>query len=270
MIYRRLAVVAVAGVAVTAALAGATAMDATSAAQLALWACAAALVAGVSGALVLVAGRGWPIATQISVAALTGMAAVAGGALVAAKRMFISSHDLDVLAVVLAAAGTVAVLVAMALGHRVATASAALGLAAGHIGESDGPMAVGDQATGELAALGRQLEQMSARVEQARRAERAVEASRRDLVAWVSHDLRTPLAGIRALVEALDDGVIDDPAAMARCHRTLLQEANRLALLVDDLFELSSLHAGALQVQLERASLGPPLSSNGSPPEQQS
>ena len=76
--------------------------------------------------------------------------------------------------------------------------------------------------------------------------ERALERSRRELVAWVSHDLRTPLAGIRAMVEALEDGVVDDPDDVRRYHRTAQAEADRLARLVDDLFELSRIQADAL------------------------
>src|SRR5439155_22821506 len=66
----------------------------------------------------------------------------------------------------------------------------------------------------------------------------------------------TPLAGIRAMVEALEDGVVADSQTVARYHRTLRLEADRLAHLVDDLFELSVIQAGALTLQMERASLG--------------
>jgi signal transduction histidine kinase len=86
--------------------------------------------------------------------------------------------------------------------------------------------------------------------------ERALERSRRELVAWVSHDLRTPIAGIRAMVEALDDGVVDSPDDVARYHGQLIGEADRLARLVDDLFELSRIEADALQLTLERVPLG--------------
>ena len=75
-------------------------------------------------------------------------------------------------------------------------------------------------------------------------------------MAWVSHDLRTPLAGIRAMVEALDDGVVDDPDEVRRYHRQLMTEADRLARLVDDLFELSRIEADALALTLERVALG--------------
>ena len=97
---------------------------------------------------------------------------------------------------------------------------------------------------------------MEERLDAARLRERTLEASRRELVAWVSHDLRTPLAGIRALVEALDDRVVDDPETIARYCHTMREEVDRLAALVDDLFELSRTQAGVLQLQYERVSIG--------------
>ena len=86
-----------------------------------------------------------------------------------------------------------------------------------------------------------------------RERERLLEAGRRDLVAWVSHDLRSPLAGLRAMAESLEDGVADDPA---RYHRQIRVEVDRLSSLVDDLFELSRIQAGALRLSLEQVSLG--------------
>jgi signal transduction histidine kinase len=74
------------------------------------------------------------------------------------------------------------------------------------------------------------------------------EASRRDLVAWVSHDLRTPLAGLRAMAEALEDNVVSDPATVADYHRRIRMETDRMSALVDDLFELSRINAGALRL----------------------
>jgi signal transduction histidine kinase len=107
-----------------------------------------------------------------------------------------------------------------------------------------------------LTRLAAELTATEARLDEARRRERTLEASRRELVAWVSHDLRTPLAGIRAVVEALEDGVVTDPDTVARYHRTLREEVDHLAALVDDLFELSRTQAGALRLQFSRVSLG--------------
>ena len=146
------------------------------------------------------------------VVALIPVASIALGALAAAKAMFVSSHDLSALVVVIAGACTAGVLGALALAS-------------------------------ELDRARRRLEVMARR-------ERDLERGRRELVAWVSHDLRTPIAGIRAMVEALDDGVVRDPDDVARYHRQLVSEADRLARLVDDLFELSRIHADALQLAL--------------------
>ena len=83
--------------------------------------------------------------------------------------------------------------------------------------------------------------------------EHALEESRRELVAWVSHDLRTPLAGLRAMTEALEDGLAEDPA---RYHRQMRAEVDRMVRMVDDLFELSRIHAGVLRLHCRPLPLG--------------
>ncbi|WP_067697631.1 sensor histidine kinase [Nocardia jejuensis] len=88
-----------------------------------------------------------------------------------------------------------------------------------------------------------------------REQERAADRSRRELVAWVSHDLRTPLAGIRAMAEALSDGVVDEPADVARYADQIVRETNRLSTMVDDLFEMSKINSGALRLTLEPVDL---------------
>src|SRR5439155_5362237 len=114
------------------------------------------------------------------------------------------------------------------------------------IGEGEVPDDLRSPPTAEFAALAHELEEMAGRLEEARVRERALDASRRELIAWVSHDLRTPLAGVRAIAEALEDGVVGDADTAARYYRTLRIETERLAHLVDELFELSVIHAGAL------------------------
>ncbi len=99
--------------------------------------------------------------------------------------------------------------------------------------------------------LGRAQARKTVWERQMREQERAAERSRRELVAWVSHDLRTPLAGIRAMGEALVDGVIDRPDSVARYANQIVRETNRLSVMVDDLFEMSKINSGALRLQLE-------------------
>ncbi len=105
------------------------------------------------------------------------------------------------------------------------------------------------------ALLARRTMALMARAEQeamAREMEAEVEARRRELVAWVSHDLRTPLAGIRAMAEALEDDVAPDPATY---HRRIREEVDRLAAMVDDLLALSRLQSGHLQLDLQEVRL---------------
>ena len=97
-----------------------------------------------------------------------------------------------------------------------------------------------------------QLERHSRELAEDRARAEEAERTRRELVAWVSHDLRTPLAGMRAMTEALEDGVAPDPE---RYHRQLRTEVDRLTGMVDDLFELSRINAGALRLVREQISL---------------
>jgi signal transduction histidine kinase len=95
------------------------------------------------------------------------------------------------------------------------------------------------------------LADTSARLAASRERERALETSRRELVAWISHDLRSPLAGLRAMAEALEDGIAEDPA---RYHRQIRGEVERLSGMVGDLFELSRIQAGSLTLSPTRVS----------------
>jgi signal transduction histidine kinase len=189
------------------------------------------------------------IAVQAAVAALTPVLAVAIGVSWASSDMFLMEHDLRALWVVLVSAGTVAVVAALVLGGRVAAASRSMGDLARRLGDGAGEAPT--SAPGELGSLAAQLAATSDRLAEARAEAAATEQSRRDLVAWVSHDLRTPLAGIRAMVEALEDGIVDDEATIARYYATMRHEVDRLAALVDDLFELSRIHSGSLRLELE-------------------
>ncbi|HVK20715.1 MAG TPA: HAMP domain-containing sensor histidine kinase [Actinokineospora sp.] len=103
--------------------------------------------------------------------------------------------------------------------------------------------------------LGRRIARRSVWEHEARERERAAEASRRELVAWISHDLRTPLAGIRAMAEALADGVVSTPREVSGYAHRIGGETRRLSSMVDDLFELSRITAGALRLTMSAVPL---------------
>ena len=104
--------------------------------------------------------------------------------------------------------------------------------------------------------LGRAIAQEVTWQREAHARDRAAEAARRELVAWISHDLRTPLAGIRAMTEALADRVVTDPAEVATYAHRIGQQTQRLSGMVDDLFQLSRISSGALQLTLSAIPLG--------------
>ncbi len=231
-------------------------MPAHEALEIGAIASGAALAAVLAGMALLRALRRRSVGIQVTIVALVSVVAAAGGSLLAARAMFLAARDLDALVVILLASSTAGVLVAVGLGRRVSVASRSLRDAARRIGAGDLKTSVAEPATEEFSALARELEVMSRRLDAALERERALDASRRELTAWVSHDLRTPLAGIRAMAEALEDGVVADPETVARYHRTLRVDAERLAHLVDELFELTVIASGALRLQIERVSLG--------------
>jgi signal transduction histidine kinase len=216
-------------------------------------------VAGLAiGAVALRVMRGRSIGAQIVALTWSTIASVTVGAYVASRAMFISSHDLTALAVVLAAAGCVGIVIALVLGARIGRAARMLAESARRIGEvSAAPReTLAPNAPTELTRLAHELETAEARLAESRAREFSLEASRRELVAWVSHDLRTPLAGMRAIVESLEDGLVSDRTTVDRFVTTLREEVEQLSRLVDDLFELSRTQAGALRLHFERVSLG--------------
>jgi signal transduction histidine kinase len=177
-----------------------------------------ALVVSVPGALILRATKPRSITVHICGIVVIAVLSVLAGVIAVALGMFISPHDRDVLMIIVAMSGVVSLTIAFLLGRHLAA------------------------------------EAMWAH--EVRRRERLAEAGRRELVAWVSHDLRTPLAGLRAMTEALEDRVVTEPDTVADYLRRMRVETERMAHLVDDLFELSRINAGALNLSPVTVALG--------------
>lgn len=206
------------------------------------------------GLLVLrwISRAGVPLVARAFIAGSMGAVAALANVLVVASFMFVNTgHDLRLLLAVSLAAGSVAAVVS-ALGaldttRRVrALAGEVRALASGasadepHPGSGDARGA--EDEVSELAGAVDDLRRALGRAEQ-RRAE--VERERTELTTALSHDLRTPLAAIRVAVDALDDGVVSEPSEVARYHALVRREVDRLARLIDDLFELARIEAGA-------------------------
>lgn len=216
------------------------------------YAFAGAAISGLAGAGVLRLVRRRSLIASLTVVAAVGVVAMLSGTLAVAWAMFLSPHDLTVVTTVVAMAAAVSLATAVLLGRWVAARSRALTIATRSFGDGGDFAVPAGPTTAELEALSRELAVTSARLAESRERERALETSRRELVAWISHDLRTPLAGLRAMSEALEDGVATDPGRYLTQIRT---EVERLDGMVGDLFELSRIHAGTLPLVPARTSL---------------
>lgn len=158
--------------------------------------------------------------------ALVAVAAVTAGMIGTARAMFLSDHDFQVTLLVAAVAGVVALLVATLVGAALMHWSRRLAAETRRFGTS-GQFAAGrDSGPVELRDLAIELQRTSERLARSRERELRLEEARRELVTWVSHDLRTPLAGLRAMSEALEDGIAPEPA---RYHRQIRAEVDRMS-----------------------------------------
>ena len=208
---------------------------------------------GLAGMIIVRLLRRAPLSVAIQASAAVPVLAIVAGTLASAEAMFLSQHDLGVVVMVCIIAGFVAFAFSWLLGRQVASGSTALRQAARSLGDGGQFRPPVQPLAAEFAELSGELADTSAKLATSRARERALEQSRRQLVAWVSHDLRTPLAGLRAMAEALEDGLAADPA---RYHKQMRAEAERLATMVDDLFELSRLQSGTIQLSLDQIALG--------------
>ena len=175
--------------------------------------------------------------------------------LAGARAMFISGHDLTILLTMLLFAALLAVGFSLygagPLARRIKRVrDGTARLANGELG-TELPVEGHD----EISGLSADFNRMANALKEASAREREMEEARRDLIAAVSHDLRTPLASARALIEAVADGVANDAETEARYLSSACNELANLGTLVDDLFELAQIDAGALQLELEQASL---------------
>jgi len=210
------------------------------------------VVAGI-GAAILWQFRRRSLRVTMIVAGLAPMAAALAAVLQSVRAMFISEHDSWVVLWTLAFAALLGLAMTVLLGHWITTGSRDVGRRLRQLGTSyDAPEARTRAVPAELADLTNELEMTRKKLAASHERERALEASRRELVAFMSHDLRTPLAGLRAVSEGLEDGVIEDvPGALRQMRSTV----DRMTGLVDDLFELSRLSAAPLPTRRSAVSL---------------
>ena len=174
---------------------------------------------------------------------------------VTAKLMFINSHDLLLATVLLVFAGGIAMVFGFFISSTITDRLQAIKQVAEQVQQGNLSARVPVRGNDELASLGKTFNQTTARLQEAAQKQHELEILRHDLIAWAGHDLQTPLASIRAIVEALADEVVEDPDTRQRYLRTAQRDVQSLSLLVDDLFQMAQLDAGGLTLNREMASL---------------
>ena len=159
--------------------------------------------------------------------------------------MFSSGHDM-ILLFVAAGASSAALAAALVLGRSISRRIERLSFASQALARGDLAVRASEEGPAELAALASSFNEMAADLE------RLFDA-RRELVAWASHDLRTPLASLQAMLESVEDGL----AEPERYLPAMRAQVTTLGGLVDDLFELARIDAGALTLEIGEAQLSP-------------
>ncbi|HJQ01799.1 MAG TPA: HAMP domain-containing sensor histidine kinase [Jatrophihabitans sp.] len=188
------------------------------------------------------------LASVVLTGTLASVAAVVGNV----RAMFISTNQLAAVVSVSVVAGLAAAVSAVVAARRLTRDNRALGEAITAIGQGRLPDTDHPRLTGQVDHLHAELASTAQRLAESRERERALERSRRELIAWVSHDLRTPLAGLRAMSEALEDGVVEQPELY---YKQIHAQVDRLTGMVEDLFDLSRIQARGFAIETERISL---------------
>jgi signal transduction histidine kinase len=206
---------------------------------LALAVAAASLAIGIVAALALRAAP--TVWLQITGLALLCVCVPLTAVLLSGWVMFHMGADLKILAVA-AGSASAAVVAGLLVAGTTTRSLRRVGDAARQIASGDLSVRAPSGGAAEIAELAGSFNDMAASVE------RLFDA-RRELVAWASHDLRTPLASMQAMIEAIEDGLVQPEHYLP----SLRQQVRTLSLLVDDLFELARIDSGALRLELQQS-----------------
>ena len=193
---------------------------------------------------------------QLTLTFLLGVATAMFNIFLTANLMFLSEHDLPLLMVLLLFAAVISLGLAYALARVLAQRVTALHEGAQALAAGDLSVRVSEQGQDERGHLARAFNRMADQLNASAAERERLERARRNLVVAVSHDLRTPLASLQVMTEAMDDGLVTDEQTRARYFTTMRMQIGHLSRLIDELFEITQIDAGALQLNLTRVAPG--------------
>ncbi|HEY7780593.1 MAG TPA: HAMP domain-containing sensor histidine kinase [Ktedonobacterales bacterium] len=220
-----------------------------------------------AASLLIAAVAGWfsglghteSVHTRFGTLILLSVLVISVNVVLLARLLFSSSHDVDLLLTFLAFGIAVALVVTSPIAGRIARALGRLELGAGRIAAGEYSFRIAEDSprgTEELMRLARAINEMASGIQRASTRQGIAEAHRLRTITAVSHDLRTPVAAIQAMVDAIADGVVRDETTVRRYHEILRAEVCRLSTMLDDLFELTRLETGADDMNCDRTNIG--------------
>ena len=196
------------------------------------------------------------LAVTMALVYLVGAAVVGVNVFYASAQMFLNKeHDLPLLLILLLFSAIISLFFAYFLSQSMVSRLRHILSVSRRVARGDLTARIEAGSRDEIGQLAYEFNAMVAQLDKSRAEASRMEESRRELIAAVSHDLRTPLASMRAMVEALNDKVVSDPETVSRYLHTIQAETRHLTNLIDDLFELSQIDAGVLKLHMELASL---------------
>jgi len=200
--------------------------------------------------------RSWNrISTKLIGAHVVGILVVLINVGVTAAAMMINTHDLSLLGLLLGYSVAIAAIYSAFVSSWISESLRTISSAARQMAAGDLTVRVPETGERELEDLALAFNMMAGRLQAAFHRQRELEEARQGLIAAVSHDLRTPLASMRVMVEAIADGVASDPETVKRYVHSIQRETVNLGRLVDDLFEISRLDAGQVTLRLEPSAI---------------
>lgn len=180
---------------------------------------------------------------------MTSFLIVAATAIAAAREMFFSSHDLQLLLVVLGFGLVASFGFALAVSGPITSDLRRIAESAEQVAEGHFETSTDVERADEVGSLAAAFDSMAAELRSAQEQRDADDTARRDFLTAVGHDLRSPLGSLQAALEALQDGVAPDPD---RYLVSMERDIDALHRLVDDIFLLARLEAGAVPLEIQQ------------------
>ncbi|MBI5284013.1 MAG: HAMP domain-containing histidine kinase [Chloroflexi bacterium] len=225
-----------------------------------------AVYLSLSGVVTLAAGwiavrtidrvAGLSLPTKSFLATAAGSAVALLNIVIVAQLMFVSTgHDFKLLLALIAFSAVVTVFFTLWVASTTVRRLEAIAALVRRLAAGDYAARLDASGRDEVARLARDVNSLAGRLHAAEEERTALALERQELTSSIAHDLRTPLASVRAMVEALDDRVVTDDVEVRRYYATIRREIERLNRMIGDLFELAQIDAGALRLDTRPVAL---------------